>query len=62
MQKDEVHKLYVEYGIGHDPDSLSIVSFVGEFNEKYSINLFEYDLEKITDLEYLYTLINNDNW
>ena len=53
-----LEELFSKYSLDDNPDSLSIVNFIAEFEQVYGINLFEYDISKLTDINYLSSLIN----
>ena len=49
----KLQKLYKKYNISGNPDSLSIVNFINEYEVSFGINLFDHEITRITDIDYL---------
>ena len=58
---DELKKIYDNYLMGENPDSMNILSFISEFDDTFKINLLDYEIEKITSIEYLTKLLEDKN-
>lgn len=58
---DELKKIYDNYLMGENPDSMNILSFIAEFDDTFKINLLDYEIEKITSIEYLTKLLEDKN-
>lgn len=56
---DELEKLFERFAINDGADSLAIMQFALELENRYSISVVELEVEKIVNLEYLYAVINN---
>ena len=51
---DELNKIYDNYSMGENPDSMNILSFIVEFEETFKIDLLEYEIERIISKSYKY--------
>ena len=53
-----VEKIFYHHEINCDPDSISMLNFILEVEEKLGVNLLQYEVSRLRELKYIKEIID----
>lgn len=58
--REELIELFTKFNINNEADSLALLNFALELESRYTISVLELEVERITDIDYLYEAISSE--